>query len=66
MSIHQPPSQLNLEDASNSGSLDDLITSHNKPVLVGTAEAEPQSIFMWMKRSWQMCLCLKMELVLSV
>ncbi|EAC0145623.1 Ig-like domain repeat protein [Salmonella enterica subsp. enterica serovar Ajiobo] len=30
---------LNLEDASNSGSLDDLITSHNKPVLVGTAEA---------------------------
>ncbi|EOY4569479.1 non-fimbrial adhesin SiiE [Salmonella enterica subsp. enterica serovar Infantis] len=29
---------LNLEDASNSGSLDDLITSHNKPVLVGTAE----------------------------
>ncbi|EBE1285725.1 Ig-like domain repeat protein [Salmonella enterica] len=30
---------LNLEDASNSGSLDDLITNHNKPVLVGTAEA---------------------------
>ncbi|END9135124.1 non-fimbrial adhesin SiiE [Salmonella enterica subsp. enterica] len=30
---------LNLEDASNSGSLDDMITSHNKPVLVGTAEA---------------------------
>ncbi|EAA8474283.1 Ig-like domain repeat protein [Salmonella enterica] len=30
---------LNLEDASNSGSLDDLITGHNKPVLVGTAEA---------------------------
>ncbi|ENP5705435.1 non-fimbrial adhesin SiiE [Salmonella enterica subsp. enterica serovar Newport] len=30
---------LNLEDESNSGSLDDLITSHNKPVLVGTAEA---------------------------
>ncbi|HGB5107008.1 TPA: non-fimbrial adhesin SiiE, partial [Salmonella enterica subsp. enterica serovar Bovismorbificans] len=30
---------LNLEDASTSGSLDDLITSHNKPVLVGTAEA---------------------------
>ncbi|EAQ0114376.1 Ig-like domain repeat protein [Salmonella enterica] len=30
---------LNLEDASNSGSLDDLITSHNKPVLVGIAEA---------------------------
>ncbi|ECY2320186.1 Ig-like domain repeat protein [Salmonella enterica] len=30
---------LNLEDASNSGSLDDLITNHNKPVLVGTAES---------------------------
>ncbi|HAB3394758.1 TPA_asm: Ig-like domain repeat protein [Salmonella enterica subsp. enterica serovar Enteritidis] len=30
---------LNLEDTSNSGSLDDLITNHNKPVLVGTAEA---------------------------
>ncbi|MGL8164795.1 MULTISPECIES: non-fimbrial adhesin SiiE [unclassified Salmonella] len=30
---------LNLEDASNSGSLDDLITNHNKPVLVGTTEA---------------------------
>ncbi|HAK4979690.1 TPA: Ig-like domain repeat protein [Salmonella enterica] len=30
---------LNLEDASNSGSLDDLITNHNKPVLVGTVEA---------------------------
>ncbi|EAM1427429.1 Ig-like domain repeat protein [Salmonella enterica] len=30
---------LNLEDASNSGSLDDLITNRNKPVLVGTAEA---------------------------
>ncbi|EMK5561274.1 non-fimbrial adhesin SiiE [Salmonella enterica] len=30
---------LNLEDASNAGSLDDLITNHNKPVLVGTAEA---------------------------
>ncbi|QGR55844.1 Ig-like domain repeat protein [Salmonella enterica] len=30
---------LNLEDASNSGSRDDLITNHNKPVLVGTAEA---------------------------
>ncbi|ECT8666196.1 Ig-like domain repeat protein [Salmonella enterica] len=30
---------LNLEDASNSGSLDDLITNHNKPMLVGTAEA---------------------------
>ncbi|EFR8874812.1 Ig-like domain repeat protein, partial [Salmonella enterica] len=30
---------LNLKDASNSGSLDDLITNHNKPVLVGTAEA---------------------------
>ncbi|EJU4996918.1 non-fimbrial adhesin SiiE [Salmonella enterica] len=30
---------LNLEDASNSGSLDDMITNHNKPVLVGTAEA---------------------------
>ncbi|ENM1353666.1 non-fimbrial adhesin SiiE [Salmonella enterica] len=30
---------LNLEGASNSGSLDDLITNHNKPVLVGTAEA---------------------------
>ncbi|ELG1594039.1 non-fimbrial adhesin SiiE [Salmonella enterica] len=30
---------LNLEDASNSGSLDDLITNHNKPVSVGTAEA---------------------------
>ncbi|HDN4931309.1 TPA: non-fimbrial adhesin SiiE [Salmonella enterica subsp. enterica serovar Bareilly] len=30
---------LNLEDASNSGSLDDLITNHNKPVLAGTAEA---------------------------
>ncbi|EAM8767886.1 Ig-like domain repeat protein [Salmonella enterica] len=30
---------LNLEDASNSGSLDDLSTNHNKPVLVGTAEA---------------------------
>ncbi|HAF7525931.1 Ig-like domain-containing protein [Salmonella enterica] len=30
---------LNLEDASNSGSFDDLITNRNKPVLVGTAEA---------------------------
>ncbi|WP_348235198.1 hypothetical protein, partial [Salmonella enterica] len=30
---------LNLEDARNSGSLDDLITNHNKPLLVGTAEA---------------------------
>ncbi|EEA5786036.1 Ig-like domain repeat protein [Salmonella enterica subsp. enterica serovar Lattenkamp] len=30
---------LNLDKLSNSGSHDDLITSHNKPVLVGTAEA---------------------------
>ncbi|EBU4087671.1 hypothetical protein CWF84_16045, partial [Salmonella enterica] len=30
---------LNLEDSSNSGSVDDLITKHNKPSFVGTAEA---------------------------
>ncbi|EDS8307195.1 Ig-like domain repeat protein [Salmonella enterica subsp. enterica serovar Java] len=30
---------LSLEDSSNSGSVDDLITNHNKPSFVGTAEA---------------------------
>ncbi|HAB1660553.1 TPA_asm: Ig-like domain repeat protein [Salmonella bongori] len=30
---------LNLDELSNSGSHDDLITNHNKPVLTGTAEA---------------------------
>ncbi|WP_079792847.1 Ig-like domain-containing protein [Salmonella enterica] len=30
---------LSLEDSSNSGSVDDLITNHNKPLFVGTAEA---------------------------
>ncbi|EEO0293379.1 Ig-like domain repeat protein [Salmonella enterica] len=30
---------LSLEDASNSGSVDDLITNHNRPLFVGTAEA---------------------------
>ncbi len=46
MSIHQPTSQRStLEDASNSGSLDDLITSHNKPMLVGTAEADAIHIY---------------------
>lgn len=52
---------LNLEDESNSGSLDDLITSHNKPVLVGTAEAGATIHIYVDERSWQMFLCLKME-----
>ncbi len=52
---------LNLWKMRAISSLDDLITSHNKPVLVGTAEAGATIHIMWMKkRSWQ-CAVLKME-----